>query len=130
MKQNLLVKPAEEYYDVVIDICSICSLRNEGWEIKYNQEIKDIYQKIIGEQTIKIGIIGLNNVGKSFLLSKIVRVEIPIGYSIEIKGISIKYSQGAKGEEESICILDSVRFETPLLIEDKKNKIKKLKKKI
>lgn len=120
-KSDFLVKPAEEYYDIVIDISSICSLRNEGWEIKYNQERKDIYQKIIGEQTIKIGVIGLNNVGKSFLLSKIVRVEIPTGYSVETKGISIKYAQGEKGEEEGVCILDSAGFETPLLIEDKKN---------
>ena len=118
-KSDFLQKSAEEYYDVVIDICSINSLRNEGWAIKYNKERKEIYQKIIGEQTIKIGVIGLNNVGKSYLLSKIVRVEIPTGYSVETKGISIKYSQGDKGEEEGICILDSAGFETPLLKEKK-----------
>ena len=118
-KSEFLVKSAEEYYDVVIDINSINSLKKEGWEIKYNKQRKEIYQKIIGEQTIKIGVIGLNNVGKSYLLSKIVRVEIPTGYSVETKGISIKYSQGDKGEEEGICILDSAGFETPLLKEKK-----------
>ena len=130
-KNDFLVKQAEDYYDVVIDICSINALRNEGWEIKYNKERKDVYEKIIGEQTIKIGVIGLNNVGKSFLLSKIVRVEIPTGYSVETKGISIKYSQGEKGEEEGICILDSAGFETPLLkenIQDKKNEKEDLEK--
>ena len=130
-KNDFLVKQAEEYYDVVIDICSINALRNEGWEIKYNKERKDVYEKIIGEQTIKIGVIGLNNVGKSFLLSKIVRVEIPTGYSVETKGISIKYSQGDKGEEEGICILDSAGFETPLLkenIQDKKIEEKEIEK--
>ena len=120
-KSDFLQKSAEEYYDVVIDICSINSLKNEGWSIKYNKERKDVYEKIIGEQTIKIGVIGLNNVGKSYLLSKIVRVEIPTGYSVETKGISIKYSQGDKGEEEGICILDSAGFETPLLKEKKAN---------
>lgn len=132
-KNDFLVKQAEEYYDVVIDICSINALRNEGWEIKYNKERKDVYEKIIGEQTIKIGVIGLNNVGKSFLLSKIVRVEIPTGYSVETKGISIKYSQGEKGEEEGICILDSAGFETPLLkenIQDKKNEKEVLEKEV
>ena len=123
-KQEFLIKPAEEYYDVIIDICSINALRNEGWEIKYNKERKDVYAKIIGEQTIKIGVIGINNVGKSFLLSKIVRVEIPTGYSVETKGISIKYSQGEKGEEEGICILDSAGFETPLLKENIENESK------
>ena len=39
-KNDFLVKQAEDYYDVVIDICSINALRNEGWEIKYNKERK------------------------------------------------------------------------------------------
>ena len=119
-KDDYLMKQAEEYYDVVIDINSINSLKNEGWSIKYNQQRKEIYDKIIGEQTIKIGVLGLNNVGKSFLLSKIVRAEIPTGYSIETKGISIKYAKGDDSKEEKgICILDSAGFETPLLKEEK-----------
>ena len=44
-----------------------------------------------------------------------VRVEIPTGYSIETKGISIKYSQQNKGEEKDVFILDSPGFESPLL---------------
>ena len=116
---------SEKYYDVVIDINSIYSLKNDGWEIKYNKERKNIYHKIINEQTMKIGVLGLNNVGKSYLLSKMARVEIPTGHSIETKGISIKYCQGNKGEEKGICILDSAGFETPLLKNDKdiENKI-------
>jgi hypothetical protein len=74
-----------------------------------------IYHKIINEETMKIGILGLNNVGKSYLLSKMVRVEIPTGYSIETKGISIKYTEVGKGEEQGICILDSAGNESPLL---------------
>ena len=127
-KSDFLQIPAEEYYDVVIDICSINSLKNEGWPIKYNKERKEIYQKIIGEQTIKIGAIGLNNVGKSYLLSKIVGAKIPTGYRVETKGISIKYSQGDKGEEEGICILDSVGLETPLLKEKKNNENNEIEK--
>jgi len=65
--------------------------------------------------------LGLNNVGKSYLLSKIVRAEIPTGYSIETKGISIKYAKddNNNNEEKGICILDSAGFETPLLKEEK-----------
>ena len=117
-KDEFLDKVAEEYYDAIIGINSINSLRNEGWEIKYNQERKEMCQKIINEETIKIGVLGLNNVGKSYLLSRIANATIPTGYSIETKGISIKYSQGEKGEEKGICILDSAGFETPLLRED------------
>ena len=125
-KEDYLIKPAEKYYDVIIDINSINSLKNEGWAIKYNKERKEIYDKIISEETIKIGVLGLNNVGKSFLLSKIVNGEIPIGYSIETKGISIKYAiqddkEKNPKEINGICILDSAGFETPLLRENKKS---------
>jgi len=121
-KEEYLIKQAEEFYDVVIDINSINSLRNEGWMIKYNKERKEIYDKIVSEQTMKIGVLGLNNVGKSYLLSKIVESDIPTGYSIETKGISIKYTNGNNPKDnKGICILDSAGFETPLL----KNKGKK-----
>ena len=124
-KDDYLKKKAEDFYDVIIDIDSINSLKKVGWQIKYNEERKEIYEKIISEQTIKLGVLGINNVGKSYLLSKIVKVDIPTGYSIETKGISIKYSELNKGEEKGICILDSAGFETPLLIDkkDKENKI-------
>ena len=64
-----------------------------------------------------------------FLCKKIVKIDIPTGHSIETKGISIKYSQGDKGEEAGICILDSAGFETPLLSNDKfiKDELKKKK---
>ena len=90
----------EKYYDVIIDINSINALKNEGWAIKYNEERKEIYNKIISEETIKIGVLGLNNVGKSFLLSKIVQRDIPKGYSIETKGISIKYAIPNEAEKK------------------------------
>ena len=119
-KEEYLVKSAEEYYDVVIDINSIISLKNEGWSIKYNKERASIYEKIISKKTIKIGVLGINNVGKSFLLSKLVKSEIPTGYSVETKGISIKYAKEDDiNEEKGICILDSAGFETPLLREEK-----------
>ena len=118
-KEDYLKKKAEDFYDVIIDIDSIISLKKTGWKIKYNKERKEIYEKIINEKTIKLGVLGLNNVGKSYLLSKIAKIDIPTGYSIETKGISIKYSEAEKGEEKGICILDSAGFETPLLIEDK-----------
>ncbi len=113
-KEEFLEKSEEQFYDVIIDINSINALLSKGWNIKYNQERKEIYEKIIQEETIKIGVLGLNNVGKSFILSSITKDTIPTGYSIETKGISIKYTE----EEKGICLLDSAGFETPLLKND------------
>ena len=124
-KDDYLKKQIEEYYDVVIDINSINSLKNEGWTIKYNKKSEAIYDKIASEETMKIGLLGITNAGKSYLLSKIVKSEIPNGNIVGTKGISIKYaSKDGKndnpGDVNGICILDSAGFETPLLKEEKK----------
>ena len=106
---------AKEFYDVIIEIDSISKLYNIGWKINYNEKRKEIYERIIKEETIKIGVLGLNNVGKSFILGLISGVIIPTGFSIETKGISIKYTEGEKNSDQGICLLDSAGFETPLL---------------
>ena len=106
---------ALKFYDVIIEIDSINKLTKSGWKINYNEERKEIYEKIVKEKTLKIGVLGVNNIGKSYILGLISKIEIPTGYSIETKGISIKYCEGEVGSDKEICLLDSAGFETPLL---------------
>lgn len=108
----------KNYYDVVIEIDSINTLTKNGWKINYNENNKEKYEKIIKEETLKIGVLGLNNVGKSFILSLLAGLEIPTGFSIETKGISIKYTEDEEKSDKNICILDSAGLETPLLIDE------------
>ena len=117
-KEFLEEEKAKNFYDVVIELDSINKLFKTGWKISYNEKRKDIYEKIIKEQTLKIGVLGLNNVGKSFLLGLLTGIVIPTGYSVETKGISIKYSEGEENSEKGICLIDSAGFETPLLDEE------------
>ena len=124
-KDDFLTKSGEQFYDVVIDIDSINALKYKGWGINYNEERKEIYEKIINEETIKIGVLGLNNVGKSFILGLIANVIIPTGHSIATKGISIKYTEGENESEKGVCLLDSAGFETPLLKDELLMKEKK-----
>ena len=105
-KDDFLFKSGEQFYDVVIDIDSINTLKYKGWEIKYNEERKEIYEKIINEKTIKIGVLVLSDVGKSFILGLIANVIIPTGHSIATKGISIKYTEGENESEKGVCLLD------------------------
>ena len=118
-KEKFRVKDPIEFYDVIIEIDSINKLNKTGWKIHYNEKRKEIYEKITQEETLKIGVLGLNNVGKSFILSLLAGGDIEdnmfIGWSIETKGISIKYTEGEKNSDKSICLLDSAGFETPLL---------------
>lgn len=85
---------------------------------------KKIMIKIINEETIKIGVLGINNVGKTYILSKIARIKnLPKGFSVETKGISVKYGEKEKEEEKGICILDTEGHETPLLFEKESEEI-------
>ena len=59
------------------------------------------------ENYIVIGVIGLGNVGKSYLLSLFTGDELPTGDSVHTKGISIK-------KKKKLIILDSEGVEAPL----------------
>ena len=50
----------------MIEIDSINTLTKSGWKINYNEKRKEIYDDIIQKETLKIGVLGLDNVGKSF----------------------------------------------------------------
>ena len=68
-----------------------------------------------------IGVIGNSNKGKSFLLSKISKINLPNGTNIKTEGLSIKYPELEKYKNRKIVLLDSEGFEAPFLIE--KNEI-------
>ena len=75
---------------------------------KINLQEENIQKKEIGkDNNIVIGVIGLGNVGKSYLLSLFLGEDLPTGDSIHTKGISIKKS-------DKLIILDSEGMEAPL----------------
>ena len=127
----------EEFYDIVIDINSIKKVNTEGWKVKFTENGLKKYNDYKDKDLITIGVIGNNNKGKSFLLSKISKIDLLTGTSIQTEGLSVKYPEltGYKGRH--IILLDSAGLETPVLkstnkfnekkelipkIEDEKNK--------
>ena len=83
-----------------------------------NNENNEINEQINNDELDKttIGILGLGNVGKSYLLSFFTGQELPTGNSIHTKGISVK-------KIDNFSILDSEGIEAPLI---KKNISKEL----
>ena len=115
-------KNFEDFYDIIINIKSVKDI-NKGWEIKYNERGKKQYLEKKKEPILKIGVIGNADKGKSFLLSKISKIDLPSGTSISTEGLSIKYPEIEKYQNRNIALLDSAGLETPVLKEtDNENK--------
>ena len=112
--EKYINKQLEDFYDVIINIKSISSLtKPEGWPIKWNKNRKDIYERFKNKVMFKIGVLGNGNVGKSFLLSRLFKTDIPYGYSVNTEGLSLKYNENGE-----YIILDTVGFQTPLIKDD------------
>jgi len=113
-------KNATEYYDVIVCIDSILGIMS-GWKVKYSDKGKEIYEKMKNKELVKIGVVGLRNKGKSWLLQKFLNKDLPKGTSIKTEGLSIKYpnEEDIKNNRNYI-LLDSAGTEEPLLDNDKK----------
>ena len=116
----------EDFYDIVIDIKSIKSINKEGWPVQFNEKGLDKYithKNEKEEKSIILGVLGNNNKGKSFLLSRISKIDLLIGKSIETKGLSVKYPKLEGYNKRQIILLDSAGLETPVL--KKENDVEK-----
>ena len=109
----------EDFYDLIVNIKSVKDI-DKGWELKMNQKGKDNYNKFKKEPVIKIGVIGNSNKGKSFILSKLSKINLPSGASIRTEGLSIKYPEIKDNPNRKIVLLDSAGLETPVLYEQNK----------
>ena len=103
-----------DFYDLIVCINSIKEINN-GWNIEMSKKGKENYEKFKSEKIIKIGIIGNSNEGKSFLLSKISKIELPSGTTIRTEGLSIKYLDLQIFKDRRIALLTSAGLETPIL---------------
>ena len=117
----------ENFYDVIIDIKSVKDI-NKGWKIKMNDRGLKNYGDHKTSKVIKIGVIGNSNKGKSFILSKISKINLPSGTSIRTEGLSVKYPELEGHKDRKIVLLDSAGLETPVLnVENiEKNKEKEM----
>jgi hypothetical protein len=97
-------------YDLEININSILGFL-KGWDITFGKDGKGKYERAKKNREKIFSVIGNKNKGKSFLLSKIVGRDLPNGFSVTTKGLSISFPTGM----DNIALFDSVGFESPLL---------------
>ena len=110
-------------YDLIININSIKGILN-GWDIKYSKVGKEKANYSKRNPTKIFSVIGNKDRGKSFILSKIAKRNLPSGFSVATKGLSISFPTF-----DNIALLDSVGFESPLLESDGEDYILKSEKK-
>ena len=109
-----------DFYDIIVDIKSVKDIC-KGWNIKMSEKAEKEYEELKKGKVIKIGVIGNANKGKSFLLSKISQINLPVGTNIRTEGLSIKYPELEKFQNRRIVLLDSAGLETPVLNEEEKD---------
>jgi len=99
-------------YDVEININSILEIK-KGWDVTFSKEGKKKFEDA-KKLPIKIfSVIGNKNRGKSYVLSKISGKNLPRGFNVTTKGISISFPDFG-----DIAVLDSAGLESPLLESD------------
>ena len=105
---------AIEFYDVIVCIQSIKDFI-KGWNVIFSERFKNYKEIFINDKVLKIGIIGNSNKGKSFILSKLSKIQLPYGTSIKTEGLSLKYPDLEKYKNRKIALLDSAGLETPVV---------------
>ena len=107
-------KNYDNFYDVIIDISSILKLK-KGWPIEMSSEGEKKYNEFKEQNLLIIGTVGNMNKGKTFILSKLSKILLPSGTSINTKGVSVKYPSLEGESNRKFILLDSAGLETPIL---------------
>lgn len=114
MKKNALEPLDKNFilYDAEVNINSILDIK-KGWEITFTKEGKQRFEEAKIIPTKIFSVIGNKNRGKSYVLSKISKKNLPQGFNVTTKGISISFPYSG-----NIAVLDSAGLESPLLEDD------------
>ena len=102
-------------YHISIGINSFLSLNNKGWQIIYPKG-REIYEKLKSKPMIIVGLLGNKNIGKSFILSKLVNLDVPQDFSINEAGINVSFGEK---DDQCLALLNSFSQEYPLLNKQK-----------
>ena len=122
LNQKYIKEKSIDFYDVIVHIDSIKNI-NKGWKVELSEKAEKQYELLKSQKSVKIGVLGNMNKGKSFLLSKLCTNKLPSGTSIRTDGLSIKYPHLENFGDKNIVLINSVGTETPVLNLDNQNYI-------
>jgi len=97
-------------YDIIVDIDSIVAA-NEGWKVEFanKKEVEECFTK----DQISVGIVGRENVGKTFIINKICGSNFASGFYTKTRGLSLKYC--SEDRQQLKVLLDSAGMNGAIL---------------
>lgn len=114
-KETNQYKSTDTLYDVIIRINCLSSLEDQGWEILVGKHTMDVVpvQRTTSESAegVIATVIGAYNRGKSYLLRKLCKIDIPDGKLIHTEGISIT---AGRDNYKNIVFIDTAGTDTPV----------------
>ena len=120
--------PDSERYDMILNFYSFQQLKKDGWTCYFTSSGKEKYNKCLNDYNIVIGILGMKNRGKSYLLGRIMEnddYKPPTGFLITTYGISCNFPK-MQANGSYFITLDTAGKDSPLLQNEifKENNIK------
>ena len=103
------------YYDIVFEIDSLENLKINGWKIGITENGYKNYLEKKDKKCTLVSVLGNKNIGKSYILSKISNHEIPHGFNISTKGLSIIYPIN---DDDNVIFLDTPGIEDSICEDD------------
>ena len=97
-------------YDISIQIKTFNELLN-GWEINYGKDGKKTYLSMKDKNILLVGLLGLKNVGKSYIISKLINESM--GKKEESDNLFLKYIINHEKNFE-LAIIDTPGLDRPL----------------
>ena len=118
----------DDVYDIILDLKSLSNLK-EGFNINYTEKGRNKINEFKIQDGCVITAIGNSNKGKSFILSKISELEIPSGYHVTTRGLSILFPDNlTKNSNNRYIVLDTEGSQNAITIDnEKREEIEKLK---
>ena len=117
LDEDFFSDPDSDSYDMILNFYSLKQLKDGGYCCYFNPEGIKKHKKCRDEYNVVIGILGMKNRGKSYLLSRLMQTknyEAPSGFLRTTYGISINFPQLAPNGAFFIT-LDTAGKDSPLL---------------
>ncbi|GAB5367045.1 hypothetical protein AAMO2058_001196500 [Amorphochlora amoebiformis] len=112
-----------DIYDWVVDITLLSDLASSGWRVslskafdaKIKRDKESKQPKRNGWEGAVVGVVGLYDKGKTFVLNQITQADLPSGKKVSTKGLSFK---NVEVEHTNFVLLDSAGSYSPVKVID------------